>query len=183
MIDWICIKSFVRDSWLQGSVPTHFDQDCRPWFESGNIVVGWAGFFVASYNSSVLLRNGSHGQFIEISSHRHYTGSLLSLRMKRLSPQSTETQVCEVNPRPLGASVGMWKASGAMPPGIKRCMMRYVQYKPHFSTPVPFDDWDMPNMIAQDDCSTILSAYICILQMWTFPGHFLRGWWMRMQSS
>ena len=29
MIDWLCSKSFVRDNWLQGSVPTNFDQDCR----------------------------------------------------------------------------------------------------------------------------------------------------------
>ena len=28
MIDWICSKSFVRDRWLRGSVPTNFVQDC-----------------------------------------------------------------------------------------------------------------------------------------------------------
>ena len=29
MIDWICIKHFVHDSWLRSSVPTNFDQDCQ----------------------------------------------------------------------------------------------------------------------------------------------------------
>ena len=29
MIDWICSKHFVHDSWLRSSVPTNFGQDCR----------------------------------------------------------------------------------------------------------------------------------------------------------
>ena len=42
MIDWICSKHFVHDSWLRSSVPTNFDQDCSLNAGQFDEVLDWA---------------------------------------------------------------------------------------------------------------------------------------------
>ena len=100
MIDWICSKHFIHDSWLWSSVPTNFDQDCskiggspvkyhklalylwsRVWYHNGTSKV-WNGSVDQTLDGKTFKRFQLH----------HKVTCLVTLPVKPYKLQELETQ-------------------------------------------------------------------------------------------